>query len=125
MIKLAGVFNIFEDEDGYYCSCSVITTESNDSFSWLHHRMPVLCDYDYAIQVKDKSVAKKTTLKQFSLQDWVNKKSMSSNEVINYLESMTDVQSSCLPIKYYPVDASYVNNSKLDHPKCMENFKLR
>ncbi|XP_076649767.1 abasic site processing protein HMCES-like [Halictus rubicundus] len=42
VLKMAGIFGKFKTGEGKIIySCTIVTTESNDVFSWLHHRIPV------------------------------------------------------------------------------------
>ncbi|XP_078041694.1 abasic site processing protein HMCES-like [Augochlora pura] len=52
VLKMAGIFNKFKTGDGKIIhSCTIITKESNDVFSWLHHRIPVFLKTEEDIHV--------------------------------------------------------------------------
>ncbi|CAH2985826.1 unnamed protein product [Chilo suppressalis] len=44
LLYMAGLYNIWQNEDVIIYSYSVITMESNSSLSWLHHRVPAILD---------------------------------------------------------------------------------
>lgn len=53
LLKMAGVFDVWQDEQGdKIYSYSVITYESNEVMSWLHHRMPAVLETEQQITVK-------------------------------------------------------------------------
>uniref|UniRef100_A0A1B0AKJ6 Abasic site processing protein HMCES n=1 Tax=Glossina palpalis gambiensis TaxID=67801 RepID=A0A1B0AKJ6_9MUSC len=50
LMKMAGVFDVWQDEQGdKIYSYSVITYESNEIMSWLHHRMPAILETEQQI----------------------------------------------------------------------------
>lgn len=98
LLKMAGLFDVWTDSKGNNIySYSVITFESNETLSWLHHRSP-------AILRTDKEIA-----------DWLN------------YERVTDVKQLCSllrPIdglKWHRV-ANIVNNAKNKSEKCNKKF---
>lgn len=48
---MAGLYHIWQNEETIIYSYSVITMESNETFDWLHHRMPAILDRDEQIEV--------------------------------------------------------------------------
>lgn len=56
LLKMAGLFDIWEDENGdKMYSYSVITFESSKIMSWLHHRMPAILETEEQVNVSRKS----------------------------------------------------------------------
>ncbi|XP_011331669.3 embryonic stem cell-specific 5-hydroxymethylcytosine-binding protein isoform X1 [Ooceraea biroi] len=52
VLKLAGIFGTYKTEKGKVIhSCTIITKASNESLSWLHHRMPVYLNNEEECQV--------------------------------------------------------------------------
>ena len=52
LLKMAGLFDIWEDEHGdKIYSYSVITFESSKKMSWLHHRMPAILETEEQVNV--------------------------------------------------------------------------
>lgn len=50
LLKMAGLFDIWTNDEGEQIySYSVITFESNDTLSWLHHRSPAILESDDAV----------------------------------------------------------------------------
>ncbi|CAH0760719.1 unnamed protein product [Diatraea saccharalis] len=50
LLHMAGLYNIWENDDQIIYAYSVITMESNDKINWLHHRMPAVLDTDELIE---------------------------------------------------------------------------
>lgn len=48
---MAGLYNIWQNEDKIIYSYSVITMESNSTLNWLHHRMPAILNQQEQIEV--------------------------------------------------------------------------
>lgn len=93
LLKLAGLFNVWTDENGEKIySYSVITIESNDMFSWLHHRMPVIFEDDHDVDV------------------WLNYKTYSNDEALKVLKP-------CSKLIWHEVD-TMVNNSRNKSEGC-------
>ncbi|XP_026481621.1 embryonic stem cell-specific 5-hydroxymethylcytosine-binding protein [Ctenocephalides felis] len=93
LLKLAGLFNVWSDQNGdKMYSYSIITLESNDTLSWLHHRMPVIFDNDKDVET------------------WLNYKKFSKNEALAVLKP-------CCKLKWHEVDPM-VNNSRNKSDKC-------
>lgn len=139
MIKLAGIFNIIKEGDviiklyiifvfihvyvfqAYLYTCSVITTQSNESLSWLHHRMPILCDYDRYIQVNIISFVRTIKLRAILLQKWIDSDQLESDQILEYLNDVNSMKvADCFSLKNHAVDPKLVNNSSCDDPKCMD-----
>lgn len=54
LLKMAGLFDIWTDQNGDdMYSYTVITFESDDKFSWLHHRSPAVLETDEQLAVSD------------------------------------------------------------------------
>lgn len=54
LLKMAGLFDIWEDENGdKIYSYSIITFESSKIMSWLHHRMPAILETEQQVNVKN------------------------------------------------------------------------
>ncbi|KAG7189822.1 hypothetical protein KM043_017482 [Ampulex compressa] len=71
VIKMAGLFNTFKTTEGKIIySCTIITREANNVFSWLHHRIPIF------LSTEEDSNA------------WLNK-GISVVEAINRLNALT------------------------------------
>lgn len=52
LMKLAGLFDVWEDENGdKMYSYSVITFESSEIMSWMHHRMPAILETNEQVNV--------------------------------------------------------------------------
>ncbi|XP_012528075.1 abasic site processing protein HMCES [Monomorium pharaonis] len=52
VLKLAGIFGTHKTEEGNIIhSCSIITRESNQVLSWLHHRMPICLSNEEECQI--------------------------------------------------------------------------
>ncbi|XP_035452674.2 abasic site processing protein HMCES isoform X1 [Spodoptera frugiperda] len=50
LLHMAGLYHIWQNEETIIYSYSVITMESNETFDWLHHRMPAILDRDEQIE---------------------------------------------------------------------------
>lgn len=55
LLYMAGLYNIWQNEDVIIYSYSVITMDSNSTLDWLHHRMPAILDNELQI---DASIVK-------------------------------------------------------------------
>lgn len=54
LLKMAGLFDIWTDQNGDdMFSYTVITFESDDKFSWLHHRSPAILETDEQLAVSE------------------------------------------------------------------------
>lgn len=58
---MAGIYNVWNCNDGDLYSYSIITMESNDTLGWLHHRMPAILESedDVAVRIKFSSILDK------------------------------------------------------------------
>lgn len=52
LLLMAGLYNVWQDDDTIIYSYSVITMESNHTLSWLHHRMPAILNTQEQIEVR-------------------------------------------------------------------------
>ncbi|KAL0819047.1 hypothetical protein ABMA28_008326 [Loxostege sticticalis] len=50
LLHMAGLYNIWQNEDKIIYSYSVITMESNSTLNWLHHRMPAILNQQEQIE---------------------------------------------------------------------------
>lgn len=54
LLKMAGLFDIWTDQNGdNMFSYTVITFESDNKFSWLHHRSPAILETDEQLAVSE------------------------------------------------------------------------
>ncbi|KAM3961153.1 abasic site processing protein HMCES-like [Aphomia sociella] len=44
LMQIAGLYNVWQNEDKVIYSYSIITMDSNSTMDWLHHRMPAILD---------------------------------------------------------------------------------
>ena len=44
----AGLWDVWAKQGSYLESCTIVTTEAQQGFRWLHHRMPLILDEDEA-----------------------------------------------------------------------------
>lgn len=52
LLKMAGLFDVWENENGETVySYTIITFESNSTLSWLHHRSPAVLNTDQEVAV--------------------------------------------------------------------------
>ncbi|XP_041982588.1 abasic site processing protein HMCES [Aricia agestis] len=49
LLYMAGLYNVWQRNETVMYSYSVITMESNNTFDWLHHRMPAILDTEEQI----------------------------------------------------------------------------
>lgn len=69
LLYVAGLFDIWTDDNGDdIFSYTVITFESNEEFSWLHHRSPAVLENDQQIA------------------DWLDYKRVSTNDAIKIIQ---------------------------------------
>ncbi|XP_075984823.1 abasic site processing protein HMCES [Anticarsia gemmatalis] len=50
LLYMAGLYNVWQNEDTIIYSYSVITMESNNTLDWLHHRMPAILNNEEQIE---------------------------------------------------------------------------
>ncbi|XP_055903285.1 abasic site processing protein HMCES [Eupeodes corollae] len=99
LLKLAGLFDIWEDDNGdKMFSYAVITFESTKVMSWLHHRMPAILE----------------TEKQVN--DWLNFKHVSEKEALAALRPATKLE-------WHRV-SNLVNNSRNKSEHCNKPIEL-
>lgn len=56
LLKMAGLFDVWTNQNGDdMFSYTVITFESDDKFSWLHHRSPAILETDEQLAVSRRS----------------------------------------------------------------------
>ena len=98
LLAMAGIFEKawVDDEDLY--SFSVITVDSHENFSCIHHRMPAILESDEEIN------------------SWLDYRNVSLDEAVKLIKSKP-----CLT--WYPVDR-YVSNSRNQGAQCREQISL-
>ncbi|PSN35558.1 Embryonic stem cell-specific 5-hydroxymethylcytosine-binding protein [Blattella germanica] len=98
LLCMAGIFDIWTSPEGEEIySYSVITMESNDTFSWLHHRMPAILQGD-------------------QIEDWLDVQRITAKQAYAMIH----------PIKlltWHPVN-TMVNNSRNKDPVCNKPVNL-
>lgn len=58
LLKMAGLYDVWIDENGdQIYSYSIITFESNEKLSWLHHRSPAILETDQQVAVSIKIIS--------------------------------------------------------------------
>ncbi|XP_020291769.1 embryonic stem cell-specific 5-hydroxymethylcytosine-binding protein [Pseudomyrmex gracilis] len=101
VLKLAGIFAAFKTEEGKTIhSCTIITRESNQVLSWLHHRMPVCLSNDMECQT------------------WLNK-DLHTDTVIKILNNIILQEGT---LHWHPVSTS-VNNVMYKSTDCRKEIK--
>lgn len=99
LLKLAGLFDIWEDENGdKMFSYSVITFESTKLMSWLHHRMPAILETEQQVN------------------DWLNFKQVSEERALAALRPATKLE-------WHQV-SNLVNNSRNKSEHCNKPIDL-
>ncbi|XP_039947782.1 abasic site processing protein HMCES [Bactrocera tryoni] len=99
LLKMAGLFDIWEDENGdKIYSYSIITFESSKIMSWLHHRMPAILETEQQVN------------------DWLDFKRVTDDEALATLRPATKLE-------WYRV-SSYVNNSRNKSEQCNKPIEL-
>ncbi|XP_055851623.1 abasic site processing protein HMCES [Episyrphus balteatus] len=99
LMKLAGLFDIWEDENGdKIFSYSVITFESTKLMSWLHHRMPAILETEEQVN------------------DWLNFKETSEKQALAALRPATKLE-------WHQV-SNLVNNSRNKSENCNKPIDL-
>ncbi|CAH2054547.1 unnamed protein product, partial [Iphiclides podalirius] len=51
LLYMAGLYNIWQDNDCIMYSYSIITMDSNSTLDWLHHRMPAILNTEMQIEM--------------------------------------------------------------------------
>lgn len=51
LLYMAGLYNVWQENDVIIYSYSIVTMESNSTLNWLHHRMPAILETELQIQV--------------------------------------------------------------------------
>lgn len=99
LLKMAGLFDIWEDENGdKIYSYSIITFESSKIMSWLHHRMPAILETEQQVN------------------DWIDFKRVTDEEALATLRPATELQ-------WYRV-SNLVNNSRNKSDQCNKPIEL-
>ncbi|XP_045504157.1 abasic site processing protein HMCES isoform X3 [Colias croceus] len=98
LLYMAGLYHAWKDNDVIIYSYSVITMESNETFSWLHHRMPAILDNDEQIEA------------------WLDIDNVNVNTALKYL-TQTKM------LEWHPV-STLVNNSKNKSLECNKKISL-
>lgn len=99
LLKMAGLFDVWEDENGdKLYSYTVITFESNEKFSKIHHRLPAILDTEDDVTA------------------WLDYKRVGANQALNMLKPSESIQ-------WYPV-SNLVNNSRNKSSDCNKRVEL-
>uniref|UniRef100_A0A1I8PR83 Abasic site processing protein HMCES n=1 Tax=Stomoxys calcitrans TaxID=35570 RepID=A0A1I8PR83_STOCA len=99
LLKMAGLFDVWEDEQGdKIYSYSIITFESSKIMSWLHHRMPAILETDE------------------QLNTWLDFKNVTDDQAFATLRP-------CTQLEWHRV-SNWVNNSRNKSEKCNKPFEL-
>lgn len=109
VMKLAGLFNVIREGSIVKYTCTIITRESDESMSWLHHRIPIVLD-----SMED-------------IENWLNPEKYNYEEALKKLPVYTQEKprSEQYKLRYHIVDKSYVNKSTCNDAKCMEQKTLK
>ncbi|XP_004519803.2 embryonic stem cell-specific 5-hydroxymethylcytosine-binding protein [Ceratitis capitata] len=100
LLKMAGLFDVWEDENGdKMFSYSIITFESSKIMSWLHHRMPAILETEQQVN------------------DWIDFKRVSDEEALATLRPATKLE-------WYQV-SNLVNNSRNKSEQCNRPIELK
>ncbi|KAL4720484.1 hypothetical protein ACJJTC_004121 [Scirpophaga incertulas] len=92
LLHMAGLYNVWQNENKIIYSYTVITMESNSNFHWLHHRMPaILCN-------------------QKQIEDWLDIENVPADLALCLLKSNT-------VLNWHPV-SNLVNNSRNKSDEC-------
>ncbi len=94
LFTFAGLWDRYRDGDKEYVTCTILTKESNDVMSPIHHRMPVILPKAYE-------------------QEWITYERKDATEMRDWLLSLDD-----LDLDYHEVD-SYVNSPKNNDEQCI------
>ncbi|XP_017461968.1 PREDICTED: embryonic stem cell-specific 5-hydroxymethylcytosine-binding protein, partial [Rhagoletis zephyria] len=99
LLKMAGLFDVWEDENGdKMFSYSIITFESTKIMSWLHHRMPAILETEQQVN------------------DWLDYRRVTDEEALATLRPASE-------LKWYRV-SNLVNNSRNKSEKCNQPIEL-
>lgn len=109
IMKLAGLFNIIREGSTVKFSCTILTRQSDDAMSWLHHRIPIVLNTSEDIE------------------SWLNPAKASYEEALNKLPvySQEKPRTEQYKLRYHIVDRSFVNKSTCNDPKCIEQKSLK
>ncbi|XP_037034284.1 abasic site processing protein HMCES-like [Bradysia coprophila] len=98
LLKMAGLFDVWTDKNGDdMYSYTVITFESDDKFSWLHHRSPAILETEE------------------QLADWLDYKRVPMDDAMKCLRPATS-------LKWHQV-SNIVNNSRNKSDECNKPIK--
>ncbi|GLG99161.1 Embryonic stem cell-specific 5-hydroxymethylcytosine-binding protein [Gryllus bimaculatus] len=99
LLKMAGLFQIFKTTDGEEIySCTVITMESNETLSWLHHRTPAVLESDEQVS------------------DWLDAGNVPSKKALDLITPPKT-------LSWHPV-STLVNNSRNKDEECNKRISL-
>ncbi|XP_065371918.1 abasic site processing protein HMCES [Calliphora vicina] len=99
LLKMAGLFDIWEDEHGdKIYSYAVITFESSKIMSWMHHRMPAILETEEQVN------------------NWLDFKNVSDEQALATLRPATQLQ-------WHRV-SNIVNNSRNKTDQCNKPFEM-
>ncbi|KAK9738604.1 SOS response associated peptidase (SRAP) [Popillia japonica] len=108
LMKMAGLWTSKKTPDGVQYSCTIFTTESDKTLSWLHHRMPIILNTSDEIN------------------DWLDYENVTYAKILPEIKkSFWDRTRNELKLKHYTVDKSYVNKSTCNDPKCMAKYTVK
>lgn len=100
LLKLAGLYDVWNGEDGQKIpSYTIITMGSDSCLSWLHHRMPAVLDDENAVK------------------EWLDTERVSSSRAVSLL-------SSCSDVAWHAVSTE-VNNSRNKGDSCNQPFEKK
>lgn len=100
LLKMAGLFSCWNSPEGKpIYSYSVITMESNSSFSWLHHRMPAILNSDEEVL------------------DWIDSGRVHAGNAMKLLKPVDN-------LTWHPVSTA-VNNARNKTDKCNKAIDLK
>ncbi|KAL1130723.1 hypothetical protein AAG570_011964 [Ranatra chinensis] len=100
LLYMAGIYGTWESSEGEIIySYSIITMDSNESFGWIHERMPAILSSPEQIQ------------------GWLDYERVSPGEAVSLLEPVK-------VLSWYPV-STLVNNSRNKDPTCIKPIQLK
>ncbi|XP_026761294.2 abasic site processing protein HMCES isoform X2 [Galleria mellonella] len=96
LMQIAGLYNVWQNEDKVIYSYSIITMDSNSTLSWLHHRMPAI------LNTQD--------------QAWLDINNVEADMALSYLKPIT-------LLSWHPV-STLVNNSRNKSENCNKKILI-
>ncbi|GJQ78851.1 HMCES [Trypoxylus dichotomus] len=108
LMKMAGLWASRKTDNGLEYSCTIFTTESDKSLSWLHHRMPIILS------------------NRKEINDWLDYENVPYNRILPEIKKpFLDRSKDEYKLRYYTVDKNYVNKSTCNDPKCMDKLVVK